>query len=155
MKKIYHIDLSTTEQRELREIIVARTGTSKIVKRCYVLLAADRNGTKKWTDAEIASTYELTHRSVERIRIRCVEDGLQVAIYGKPREYKKERIFDGLVESQLVALRCSDPNEVVPGRAGWTLRLLSDQMVELGYVESISHESVRQILKKTKLNLGA
>ncbi len=84
-----------------------------------------------------------------------MEDGLQIAIYGKPREYKKERIFDGLVESQLVALRCSDPNEVVPGRAGWTLRLLSDQMVELGYVESISHESVRQILKKTKLNLGA
>lgn len=74
-----------------------------------------------------------------------------MALSGKPRLNLDKKVFDGEVEAKLVALRCSEPDL---GQSSWTLRLLSDKMVELSYVESISHESVRQILKKTKLNPG-
>lgn len=154
MRKLYHVDLSVAEQAELQTIIESRTAKSEIVKRSYVLLSADRNGDKCWQDSEIAVTYGVAQRTVERIRQRFVEDGLHIVLHGKPRLYRKERIFDGTVEAQLISLRCSEPSEMVAGRSSWTLRLLSDQMVELGYVESISHETVRQVLKKTKLSLG-
>lgn len=154
MRKIYQVDLSISEQERLSKLIISRKGTVKIVKRCYILLAADRNGTQKWKDVDIASAYKVSQRSVERLRCSYVEDGLEIALYGKPRSYKKEYTFDALAESQLIALRCSEPNKMVPGRVGWTLRLLANQMVELGYVESMSHETVRKILKKTKLSLG-
>jgi DNA-directed RNA polymerase sigma subunit (sigma70/sigma32) len=154
MVKKYHVDLSVSEQEELKSIINSRTQTSEVVKRSYILLGADRNGEKKWTDSEICAAYEVKQRTVERIRQRFVEDGFSTVLKGKERLYKKERKFDGKVEAQLISLRCSEPSEVVAGRSAWTLRLLSDTMVELGYVEDISHEQVRQILKKTKLSLG-
>jgi transposase len=147
MQKIYHVDLSKAEQKELSEIISKRAVQSESVKRAYVLLAADRNGEKRWKDEQIASTYQVSQRTVERIRERFVMDGVQTVLKGKAREYKGVRVFDGEVEAKLIALRCSDPGE---GHNHWTLRLLSDKMVELEYVESISHESVRQMLKKTK-----
>ena len=154
MQKKYHVDLSIEEQCLLQNLIQTRQSKSEVVKRSYVLLAADRNGEKNWQDKEISSAYGLKQRTVERIRQRFVEDGFECVLYGKPRDYKKERIFDGKVEAQLISLRCSEPSEIVPGRSTWTLRLLSEQMVALDYVETISHESVRQILKKTKLSLG-
>jgi len=83
---------------------------------------------------------------VERLRERFVEEGLEVALNGKKREPKREKVFDGEVEAHLIALRCSEPPA---GRAQWSLRLLRDKMIELDYVETISHESVRQLLKKT------
>lgn len=147
MQKVYHVDLTEAEQKELNEIISKRAGKSEIVKRAYVLLAADRNGEKRWKDEQIASTYQMGQRTVERIRERFVMDGLQTALKGKPREYKGVRVFDGEVEAKLIALRCSEPGE---GHSHWTLRLLSDKMVELEYVESISYETVRQMLKKTR-----
>ena len=81
----------------------------------------------------------------ERIDKLIVENGFSEAVYGKKRTVFKEKIFDGRVEAHLIALRCSDPPE---GHSAWTLHLLKDHMVQLGYVESISHESVRQLLKK-------
>ena len=90
-------------------------------------------------------------RTVERVRKHFVEDGFNTSVYGKKREIFKEKIFDGEVEARLIALRCS---EAPSGYENWTLKLLADKMVELEYAESISHESVRQILKKTRLNLG-
>ncbi len=83
----------------------------------------------------------------ERTRRRFAEDGFDTAVRGKKREIFKEKILDGETEAHLIALRCGEPPS---GYAGWTLRLLSDKMVELEYAERISHESVRQILKKTK-----
>lgn len=124
--------------------------TSEIVKRSNILLSADRNGLRKWKDAEISSQYEVSTRTIERLRKRYVEDGLAVALKGKPRLNLDKKLFDGEVEAKLIALRCSEPEE---GSSGWTLRLLADKMVALDYVdyvEHISHESVRQILKKTK-----
>jgi Arc/MetJ-type ribon-helix-helix transcriptional regulator len=154
MEKKYHVDLTKEEQELLQDMIQTRVSKSEVVKRSYVLLAADRNGEKKWQDATISESYGLKQRTVERIRQRFVEDGFHSVLHGKTRDYKKARIFDGKVEAHLISLRCSEPSEVVAGRSTWTLRLLSEQMVALDYVESISYESVRQILKKTKLSLG-
>jgi transposase len=149
--KIYHVDLTDLEREELALIIKKRKSTSEIVKRSKILLAADREGSKNWKDSQIAAHYEVSTRTIERLRKRLVEDGLSIALKGKPRENLHKKKFDGQVESNLVALRCSDPPL---GYSGWTLQLLADKMVALDHVESISHESVRQILKKTKLSLG-
>jgi hypothetical protein len=152
MKKIYHIDLRLEEQTELQAIVKKRLSTSEAVKRSQILLAADRNGDKKWSDSAIAEEYKVSQRTVERLRERCVMEGLSVALLGKPRLNLDKIKFDGAVESRLIALRCSDPPE---GRSSWTLQLLGDNLVRLECVESICVESVRQILKKTKLSLGA
>jgi transposase len=149
--KIYHIDLSTEEGTKLENIIKKRKSTSEIVKRSKILLAADRNGEKNWKDAQISEQYEVSSRTIERLRKRYVEEGLEVALKGKPRLNRDKIKFDGEVEAKLIALRCSEP-EV--GNSGWTLRMLADKMVVLDYVDSISTESVRRILKKTKLSLG-
>lgn len=149
--KIYHVDLTEAEQDKLESIVKKRKSTSEQVKRSKILLAADRNGPKKWKDNQIVGQYEVSLRTVERLRKRYVEEGLEVALKGKPRLNLHQKLFDGEVEAKLIALRCSEPEA---GRSSWTLHLLADKMVELNYVESISHESVRQILKKTKLSLG-
>ncbi|HOT92847.1 MAG TPA: helix-turn-helix domain-containing protein [Anaerolineae bacterium] len=145
MEKKYQVTLTPTEQQELQELIARRSAKAAEVKRAYILLATDENGTQQWPDATISSTYQVGVRTVERVRQRFVELGLQSAVYGKKREVYREKVFDGEVEAHLVALRCSEPPS---GRAHWTLHLLAERMVELHYVESISHESVRQLLKK-------
>jgi transposase len=150
-KKIYHVDLREEEREQLTAIINKRLSTSEATKRSNILLAADRLGDKRWTDAQISEKYLVSIRTIERLRERFVIDGLAVALAGKPRLNLDKIKFDGRVEAQLVALRCS---QLEDGESGWALRLLADKMVELSYVEAISHESVRKILKKTKLSLG-
>lgn len=149
--KIYHVDLEDAERERLESIVRRRKSTSESVKRSNILLAADRNGDKKWKDARISEQYQVSARTIERLRKRYVEEGLDVALNGKPRLNLDKKKFDGEVESKLIALRCSEP---AAGRSSWTLQLLADEMVALNYVESISHESVRQILKKTGSSLG-
>lgn len=151
MAKIYHVDLSEAERRELECIVKKRKSTSEASKRASILLAADRLGGKVWTDAEISKTYLVSTRTVERLRERFVNEGLGVALAGKPRQNLDKIVFDGEAEARLVALRCSEPGE---GRSGWSLRLLADKMVELSHVEAISHETVRKMLKKTKSSPG-
>lgn len=144
MKK-YRIDLREAEREALQKIIAKRIEKSQVVKRAYILLAADENGEKHWTDSFISTTYGVRVQTVERVRKRFIEEGFSAAVEGKKREIFKEKVFDGEVEAYLIALRCS----ACPiGYNKWTLHLLADKMVELQYVESISHESVRQLLKK-------
>ena len=149
--KIYHVDLRDDERERLMTITTKRLSTSEAVKRSNILLAADRLGDKCWTDVQISAKYLVSTRSIERLRERFVMDGLDVTLAGKPRLNLDKIKFDGRIEAQLVALRCS---QLEAGESGWALRLLADKMVELCYVESISHESVRKILKKTKLSPG-
>ncbi len=151
MAKKYHVELTDSERSKLEKIANRRKSTSQAWKRSKILLSADRLGAKNWTDEKISSSYQVSVRTVERLRERYVTEGLSVALEGKKRLNLDKKRFDGEVEAHLVALRCSPPDE---GQSSWTLRLLADKMVALDYVESISHESVRQILKKTKLNLG-
>lgn len=151
MSKLYHVTLTEEERKKLQELIGRRNEKTLAVKRAYILLAADENGPQAWSDSLISETYQVGVRTVERTRQRFVEDGFELAVQGKKREVYKEKVFDGEVEAHLVALRCSAPPA---GYARWTLHLLADRMVELNYVESISHESVRQLLKKRTQTLA-
>ena len=143
--KLYRVHLTDEEREELTILIQRRSQKSQQVKRSYVLLAADENGEKRWKDKQIAQAYGVSVRSIERLRERFVLDGLERALEGKKREVFREKLFTGGVEAKLIALRCSDPPQ---GYNRWTLQLLADKMVELRYVEHISDESVRQLLKK-------
>ncbi len=150
MKK-YHVTLSSDERQHLQAIIAKRNAKSQAVKRAYVLLAADENQPDWLKDEQIKATYQVSIRSIERLRERFVEDGLEIALNGKKREKYKEKVFDGAVEAHVVALRCSQPPA---GHARWTVRLLAQTMVELEYVEAIGRETVRKMLKKTKSSPG-
>lgn len=153
MHKKYIVELTDTERHDLDALTRRRSHNARVVRRAFMLLKADQApGAPAWPDERIAESFGVGLRTVERLRQRFVDDGLDVVLHGKPREPAREKLFDGQVEAHLVALRCSAPPT---GHARWTLRLLADQMVELGYVEAISHESVRQLLKKTKSSPGA
>lgn len=150
MTKKYIVTLTEAERAALQQIINKRSAKSQIVKRAYALLAADTQGAAMG-DAEIARHYRLGHRTVERLRQRWVEQGFDAALNGKPTTVFNPKKFDARIEAHLIALRCSNPPE---GHERWTLHLLADQMVILGHVDRISHESVRQILKKTRSSPG-
>lgn len=152
MGKRYRVTLTDTEREELNAVIARRNANALPVKRAYILFAADERKERGWSDAQICETYAVGRRTVERLRQRDIDDGLKVAVWGKTRMVLKEKVLDGKVEAHLIALRCSSPP---PGYAKWSLRLLSDKMVELAYVDQISHESVRQVLKKTNCTPGA
>jgi hypothetical protein len=147
MPKIYRVELTSDERSMLTDMVRRRSRTARPVRRAFMLLKADEaEGRPAWPDWKIAESYEVSVRTVERLRERFVNEGLEVALNGKKREPKREKTFDGEVEAHLLALRCSAPPA---GQAQWSLRLLRDKMIELDYVETISHESVRQLLKKT------
>lgn len=145
MAKKYIVSLTEEEQQYLQQIIEKRNEQSAVVKRAYALQASDINGEKKWSDTQISQAYGLRVRSIEKIRQRFVEDGFETVLQGKPQVRFKDKVFDGKVEAHLVALRCSEPPA---GRKRWTLTLLQEKMIALGYVDSISHEAIRQMLKK-------
>jgi len=121
--------------------------------RGRILLKADQSDNGPgWSDERISEALDVTVQTIERVRKQLVEEGFNAVL--SRREYIQKvsrKKIDGDVEAHLVALSCSKPPE---GRARWTLRLLADSIVELGYVESISHEAIRQTLKKTNLNHG-
>lgn len=139
MKK-YIVEL-TPEERE-RLLGLSRRGECKArrVKRALALLAADEGG----TDGEVAARARLHPVTVERIRRRFVEGGLEAALSEKPRPGRVRKL-GGHEEAYLVALACSDPPS---GRKGWTMRLLADRMVEAGVADAISDETVRRTLKR-------
>ena len=102
-------------------------------------------------DEEIARSLQIGNATVERVRRRCVEEGVEAALGRKEQLRRRQKKLDGLGEAHLIALACGEPPE---GRAGWTLKLLADRLVECEIVESISTETVRQTLKKTNSSLG-
>lgn len=99
----------------------------------------------------MAEAYGVGPRTVERIRERFVQQGFEAALQSKADQENRARKFDGKIEAKLVTLACGTPPE---GHARWTLQLLADKMVELKYMESISHQAVYNVLKKTNLSLG-
>jgi len=121
--------------------------------RGRILLKADQSDNGPgWPDEKISEALDVTVQTIERVRKQLVEEGFDAVL--SRRKYTQKvcrKKIDGDIEAHLVALSCSEPPE---GRARWTLRLLADSIVELGYVQSISHEAVRQTLKKTNLNRG-
>jgi transposase len=145
--KRYIVTLTREEQEKLREIIAKRSSKAEIVKRAFVLLSLDENSILgRKSDEEIRQRYQVGQRLIERLRQRFVEESFDIAVHGKKQTRFKEKTFDGRVEAKLIMLRCSD---VPDGYQKWSLRLLAETLAESGEVASISHESVRQILKKT------
>jgi transposase len=147
MKKKYIVRLTETERNELTNLV--HKGKVAAQKRLHaqVLLKADvsEHG-EKWRDKQISEAFGISRRTVERIRERLVEQGLEAALNRtKPCRVKSKRL-DGEKEAHLIALTCG---EAPDGRSRWTLRLLASKMVELEHVESISYETIRQTLKKT------
>jgi transposase len=152
MKK-YIVTLSEDERKELSELTTKGKQKSQKILNALILLACDEGAyqTERSTNEEIARVLPISMRKIDRVKKRFVEEGLDAALNRK----KGSRIYvkkaDGDFEAHLVALSCGEPPA---GFARWTLRLLADKVVELNYVDSISHETVRSILKKTKLSLG-
>jgi len=153
MVKKYIVDLSVEERTQLEKFTTTGRHAADQITRARILLKADCNQPEgSWLDKEIAAALDVGVTTVERVRRRFVELGLKAALARQPGGGRKQSCLDGEREAHLVALVCSDaPN----GRARWTLRLLADQMVQLGYVESVSHETVRKTLKKTNSSRGS
>ena len=141
MAKIYHVDLTEEERESLLQFIRTGKPSARKVNRARILLLADEGK----LDREIQEALHTGLSTIERTRKRFVEGNLEYALNEKKRS-GAPRKFDGKQEAYLVALACSPPPS---GRVRWTLRLLSDKLVELGVVEKISDETVRLRLKKT------
>jgi hypothetical protein len=151
-KKKHHIRLSGEERKQLETILQKGKANAHGQRHARILLLADTHGPEEgWSDARIASATHASIPTVERVRRVCVEHGLTRALEGKDPEREYLRKLDGKAEAQLIALSCGD---APPGRARWTLRLFAARLVELEIVESISHETVRQTLKKTNSSRG-
>lgn len=151
MVKKYVVSLSEAERQELEQMVKTGKRAAYTINHARILLKADRNQTNgSWPDHKIKDAFGMSIRTIERVRQRFVEEGLEAALKCRPGGGRKRKL-DGEVEAHLIALRCSEAPE---GKGRWTLRLLADQMVELGYVEQLSHETVRQVLKKTNCNPG-
>jgi transposase len=142
MKK-YVVTLRDDERQHLEQLLAKGKAAARTLRHAQALLKADQP--VGWKDADIADAFGLSVRTVERLRQRFVEEGLETALKPKPAP-RLPRKVDGEVEAHLVALACSDPPG---GRRRWTLRLLAGKLVELNLVASISHEGMRQALKKT------
>lgn len=148
MNKKYVIRLTEEERARLTALVSRGKVAARKRLHAQVLLKADVGAAGPgWADLKIAQALGVGERTIEAIRKRCVEEGLDAALDRKPQcRPSRQRILDGAKEAQLVALCCG---KVPAGQARWTLRLLADELVRLEIVERISHETVRQTLKKT------
>src|SRR2546421_12893683 len=139
----YAIDLTDAERAALREILSKTKGKRNTIIHAYILLKADR--ACGWTNADIASAYDVSTKKVEQLKKRFVEEGFEAALYRKPGTNAHRRKITGDEEAHLITLCCSQAPE---GRERWTLRMLADKMVALDIVDAVSHETIRRTLKK-------
>lgn len=148
-KKLYTVKLSSSEREHLENIVSSGTEKARKLTRARVLMKADEG----WTDKQIEAALDVSRPTIERIRMQYAQGGLVVALNRKPSSREYERKVDGKDEAHLIALVCSSPPE---GYAQWSMRLVAEKFVELEQVEvtSISHETIRQVLKKMNLSLG-
>ena len=148
--KRYRVTLEPDERGELEKLISRGKGAARRLAHARILLHADQSeGRLGKTDAEIAEAVRVSVATIERVRQRFVEEGLEAALNPRPSPRLYPRKLDGKAEARLIALACSPPPE---GRARWTLRVLADRMVVLGYVDAVSHETVRTTLQQTNSN---
>jgi transposase len=133
-------------------IINKGSHTSQTFRTAYILLNCDEGKySEKVTNEQISKVLKVGMRTVDRVKKKFIEEGLEASLERRPTTRIYETKTDGDVEAKLVKLCCSEPPK---GFAKWSLRLLADKMVELHYVESISYVTVRNMLKKTNLSLG-
>jgi len=148
----YKVALLKDEREELMSIINKGYHTSQSFRAAYILLNCDESKySEKVTNEQISKVLKIGMRTIDRVKRKFVEEGLEFVLERKPPDREYERKADGEVEARLITLCCSEPPR---GFAKWSLRLLADRMVELKYVDSISYETVRRVLKKTNYGLG-
>jgi len=152
MYKKYHVELTSDQRQHLKELVSTGTLPNAAHTHARILLKADAApGGPAWKDAQISDAFDVSIRTVLRVRQTFVHGGLARAVPRQRPRGSRRHLVDGTVEAHLVALVCAPPPA---GHARWTLRLLSDKLVELVELESISYETVRRALKKTNLSLG-
>lgn len=148
----YRIHLTIDEVDELNAIISKGSHSTQTFRNAYILLNCNEGPhSDKVTNEQISKVLKVGMRTIDRVKKRFVEHGLEACLKRKPTSRIYQSKVDGDTEAKLVSLCCSQPP---PGHSKWSLRLLADKMVELEYVDEISYETVRRVLKKTNLNPG-
>ena len=148
MRKTYGVSLDDGQRAELEKVVRSGVWPARKVIHARILLRADEGE----TDGEVAEAVEVGVATVERVRRRFAEQGLEAALERKPQPPRPaKKALDGAGEAHLIALACSEPPD---GRPEWTLRLLADRVVELKYAEAVSYETVRRVLKKVRPSRG-
>ena len=151
MGKHICIELTQEQRTQVEQLIRKGDTPARTNTRARILLLSDRSQGEKRTDREVADAVLCSMSTVTNVRHRFLAGGLQNALYDKERPGAQPK-FTGEIEAKLTMLACSDAPD---GAGRWTLRLLAEQMIELGYVDYISHVTVRELLKKTNSSLGA
>lgn|SRR5512134_528235 len=147
----YRVYLSDDERATLRELLAGGVLPTRQLTRARILLKADENG-PAWTDNQIATALEVSGNTVAKVRRQFVSEGLSGALERHRPQRTYRRCLDGAGEAYLIALACGPAPD---GHSQWTLRLLAERLVELGYVEQVSYETVRRVLKKTRSSPGS
>lgn len=150
--KRYRVTLSQKEREELTAMVNQGQGQARRLRRARILLMADEaqeNG--GWKDADIAQALGAQVRTVERIRQKCVEEGIEAALNHTRPKKSRRKVLDGAAEARLAQLACTQAPD---GRESWTMQLLADKLIELEVVETVSRETVRTTLKKMNLSPG-
>ena len=150
----YTIKLNKIESEELNKVINKGSHTSQAYRAAYILLNCDKGEFSDNTEiknAEICKVLKVGERTIDRVKKKFIEEGFESVLERRPSIQNYTKKIDGDMEAKLVALCCSEPPA---GFAKWSLRLLADKMVELNYIDYISHVSIGEVLKKTNLSLG-
>ena len=149
----YLIKLTKEEVSELQKIVNKGSHTSQAFRAAYVLLNVDRGEFTqgKSTNEEICKVLKIGMRTIDRIKQKCIEGGIDKALNSEKGNRIYEKKVDGDLEAKIIQIACSKAPE---GFAKWSLRMIADKAVELHYVDKLSHVSVYNVLKKTNLNLG-
>jgi transposase len=150
MPKQYKLTLSADEATLLQAIVAQRQAKSTVVVRAQCLLAVAENGLG-WRDTQAVEAYGVSVRTLERLRQRACEAGIEAALHGQPRQQWPASKYTGEVEAHLVATACSAPPD---GHPRWTLQLLAQRLVALDVVAAASAAGVGRVLKKTSLSRG-
>lgn len=150
----YKVTLTEDERSDLEAIKAKGSHRSQKVLNALILLNCDEgpHQTARSTNAQISSVLGISDRKINRVKKRFVEEGLHVALHGHKGHRVYNKKVDGDLEAKIIAVSCSEAPE---GFSQWSLRMLADRVVELGYVDDISHETVRRVLKKTNSNPGS
>jgi transposase len=149
----YKVTLTQEERDQLTDITRTGTHAARKIIHALILLNVDRStyNTEQQTNEEVCKVLKIGMRTIDRVKKRFVEEGLEGALKMAPTSREYEKLVDGDMEAHLIALACGEPPR---GYARWSLRLLADKLVELRIATGISHETVRRTLKKTNLSLG-
>ena len=150
----YKVTLEGEERRELESVVQKGNHKSQKVLNALILLNCDQGGFQDhpMKNGDISAVLRISRRKIDRVKRRFVEEGLETALTGHKAVRVYEKKADGDFEAHLIALSCTEPPE---GYARWTLRMLADRAVALNYIENISYETVRRVLKKRNKTLEA